>query len=290
MVPPPQYTSVWEAVTRLRTEQKDPGLFRWPPHVNLLYPFLDVKITDEHEGSIHQEKLMLLAQATEQCEPFRVSLDSFGQFGGKSRGVLWLRPRSFELSENADSTERDVVEPLIRLQSALFQHFPECADQIKQGNFTPHMTVSHYPSLEKAVEGQAHAETWWSPKEFDVTEIYLLKRVGDDGQFQIMATLPLGRTEKQMQLHDPPIPFPDMPMEEEEWVREERMKMKVRRNSKGGRVSQSRSNRNQKERRDKMPSRSTDTPEVIAQKQAERTAKRERLARNAAETQAGYNS
>jgi 2'-5' RNA ligase superfamily len=43
MVPPESSDWAWEMITRCRTELRDPGLFRWPPHVNLLYPFLDIR-------------------------------------------------------------------------------------------------------------------------------------------------------------------------------------------------------------------------------------------------------
>ena len=141
------------------------------------------------------------------------------------------------------------------------------------------MTVSHFPSLQEALVGKEKAEKWWSPQvEFDVTEIYLLKRVGDDGAFKIVATLPLGSAETNMRISNPPAAFPDMPLEEEQWVRDERMKMKARRNGKSnaGR-GRRRSGKKKKERLDRGPSRSADTPEVIAQKRAERAAKRERL-------------
>jgi hypothetical protein len=56
------------------------------------------------------------------------------------------------------------------------------------------------------------------------------------------------------------------------------MKMKARRN--GGRRSRRGGRRRRtRERRERGPSRTRDTPEVIAQKRAERAAKRERLER-----------
>lgn len=294
MVPPAQYKSVWEAVTRVRTELKDPGLFRWPPHCNLLYPFLDIKTSsDEAEEEFSKEKLQLLGQAVTQCEPFRISLDSFGSFGGNTRGVIFLRPRSFEIAATdigetvvAAKEETENEDPLTNLQSALFRHFPECPDQQKHGQFTPHMTVSHFTSLQGALEGKAQAETWWDPVEFDVTEIYLLKRAGDDGQFKIIATLPLGSkhdgSDNNLQIHDPAIVFPDMPLEEEAWVQEGRMKMKARRNGNNGR-GRRRSGQKIKERIDRGPRRrTTDTPEIIAQKRADRAAKRERFTQDTA--------
>ena len=105
MVPPAQYKSAWEAVTKARTELKDPGLFRWPPHANLLYPFLN--IDPNSDDTMHEEKLQLLGQAVSQCEPFRVALDTFGTFGGKSRGVLFLHPRSFEITAASDDNSNN---------------------------------------------------------------------------------------------------------------------------------------------------------------------------------------
>ena len=300
MVPPPHNKSVWEVVTKARTELKDPGLFRWPPHANLLYPFLNIDSSSDE--TIHKETLKLLGQAVSECDPFRVALDTFGTFGGKSRGVLSLHPQSSAIGakshpdsdNNSNKPELDVddsnrptyLEPLIALQSTLFRDFPECPDQQKQGKFTPHMTISHFPSLKEALAGKTQVESWWSPPvEFDVTEIYLLKRVGDDGAFKIVATLPLGSAGNNtgIQVHTPPIAFPDMPLEEEGWVREERMKMKARRNgNSNGRRGRRRSGKKKKERMDRGPSRSVNTPEVIAQKRAERAAKRERLSQEAA--------
>lgn len=109
----------------------------------------------------------------------------------------------------------------------------------------------------------------------------MLKRVGDDdGEFKIVCTLPLGKqvTYKDIIIHDPTLEFPAMPLVEEDWVYEERMKMKARRN--GGRRSRRGGRRlRTRERRERGPSRTRDTPEVIAQKRAERAAKRERLER-----------
>ncbi len=301
LVPESKYDDVWKAVTKARTELKDPGLFRWPPHANILYPFFDIK--PKNDSIIDEGKLDLLRQAIQKCDPFRVSLDSLGTFGGKSRGVLYLYPRSFNqpscdggVSDEAlkeeditpmdvdfSDTSSEVEQPLIELQSTLQEFLPECNDSVKNGKFTPHITLSHFHSLHDALEGQTKIESWWKPLEFDVNEIYLLKRVGDDGQFKILATLPLGSiTSEKFKVHDPPIAFPHMPEEEVDWVREERMKLKARRNGNGRRGK--RKSRRTKRRGpvDRGPSKSRDSPDVIAQKRADRAAKRERLAQEAA--------
>ena len=247
MVPKSKDATVWEAITRARTELRDPGLYRWPPHANILYPFLDIQPKNPtsdavdagkmSDAVVDAVKLNLLSDAVKKCEPFRVVVDSFGTFGGRNRGVLYLEPRSSACcgSSSPDNVvdqrgDDNSVQPLIQLQALLQEVFPECPDQVRSGTFTPHMTLSHFSSLQDALEGQKKLETWWKPLEFDVEEIYVLKRVGDDGQFKILATLPLGNHggASMVQVYDPLLAFPGMPLEEEDWVREERMQLKVK--------------------------------------------------------------
>lgn len=103
-----------------------------------------------------------------------------------------------------------------------------CKDQKKQGSFTPHMTISHYANITDALASKAEVQSNWEPVSFRVYEVYLLERKGDDGQFLVRGTIPLGPG-SVVKLHDQPTPFPDMPFEEEEWVLSERLQMKDRR-------------------------------------------------------------
>lgn len=269
----PSAIDVWEQVTKARTQLKDPGLFRWPPHVNLLYPFIDIK---SDEGlTVDAEIVSRLEAATKRVEPFTVTLEQFGTFGGKTRGILWLYPSS--LAE-------DGSEPVHTLYQSLEQEFPVCA--VGNRDFSPHMTLSHFESLQEAEAAQTEIEMWW-PKEglkFELNEVYLLQRKGDNGQFMRMASLRLGQ-HSAVQIHDPPLPFPDMPTVEEDWVLAERMKLKARRNgprrSKKAAVPGENGPRRSKKAAlpgenvsRRGPRRSTDTPAEIAAKRATRTAKR----------------
>lgn len=301
MVPPAKFKDEWAQITKARTQLKDPGLFRWPPHANIMYPFIDMLEPELYDdANIDKDEVIFktlntLQSVIEKFPPFKVSAASLGTFGGKGRGVLYLNPSSLR----EESSSNDCKEPLVALQSELEGAFPDCNDQRKHGKYTPHMTLSHFPSLESALEAKEQIEEWWTPIQFDVSEVYFLKREGDGGQFKIVATLKLGdapqegrvveepdiNQESQSRfrniiIHDPPLAFPDMPTEEEDWVHEERMKLKARRNGNGNR--QRRSGRREKKRLDRGPSRSTDTPEEIARKRAERAAKRERRAREVA--------
>lgn len=304
---------VWDTLTRMRTALRDPGFFRWPPHANLLYPFVDIAQSssptikadaddDNSDGEEKYDEIVLskvrksLEKAVEGCRPFQVHLDTFGKFGGKGRGILYLYPRSSRRQQaredaakistgtavNCAGDEEDEkivgytnleeeigVEPIVELQSALQRQFPQCKDH---GQFTPHMTLSHFASLEEAQAAQAQfeSEEWWNDDNdeassslslssmcFTVNEIYVLKREGDEGQFKILMTVPLGSGQdevddrgnvgmcgimntvaksgtsggggsKAVQIHDPPIAFPSMPLVEKGWVLEERMKLKQR--------------------------------------------------------------
>lgn len=311
LVPPPIAEEVWTAVTKARIELRDPGLYRWPPHANLIYPFLSLRsampsmeeqeepIGSDNRGgkAVDPDIVQHLRNATKHIEPFSVSLETLGTFGGNHRGVLWLYPRSFRdeqetsLSSSDNTSSPSIREPLYELQELLVKEFPTCKDQSKQRDFSPHITLSHFPSLEEAEVAKDQIKTWWSGQTFLCTEIYLLERRDDNGQFLRVATLKLGEHNgghngsdgNGIVLHDPPEAFPAMPTVEEEWVRDERMKMKERRNRSGRRRGPQRARNGAGKTRTNRDSRGTsriiDTPEIIEQKRADRKAKRERLER-----------
>jgi len=282
MVPPESADRVWDALTKARTECRDPGLFRWPPHANLLYPFLDgYALSASNNGgedddgtdanSLSEESTIVkssppaidasilhrLEAACRDFDPFNVRLHRFGTFGGAKRGVLWIYPDSSMPPNNDDDEgnseeekgsahEAFVVEPLKQLQARLEEQFPMCNDQRKVGGtFSPHMTISHFVNLDAALKAQEDVESWWpgssstassSPLEFLLDRVYLLYRKGDDGQFQIVAEIPLGggdgassSTATTSITHYPPRPFVHMPTEEIDWVRSARMELKSRR-------------------------------------------------------------
>lgn len=235
LVPPPSATHAWEQLMAVRKECKDPGYYRWPPHANIVYPYLepiydkDSKESKDEQRTKFRNKIAIqLSKAASKVAPFEVTIDTFGTFGGKQRGVLWGYPRSEYIQKDTDDKEKD-EEPLIALHSALEEHFPMCKDQRKGGAFHPHMTVSHYASNDDALAAKEKVLANWESVSFNVKEIYLLERRGDDGQFKIAATIPLGNESSGVEFHNPPTPFPAMPETEAEWVYNERMEMKSRR-------------------------------------------------------------
>ena len=298
IVPPPEYYEVWQRISNMRETLQDPGYFRWPPHVNLLYPFLKCDQSKETLVQVVEQ----IHSATKVCPPFHVSMNSFGTFGGKHRGVLWLYPdgtnrvyseENNNLHDVDENLNDDNQTPLRILHRHLEEAFPMCLDLSQKGEggqFYPHMTLSHFETLQAARDAQTYLEKkQFSLKglDFFMDRVYLLKRSGDGGQFERLAEVGLG-PDSTTTIYDPPQRFPSMPQEEADWVYEERMKLKARRNGNGrggGRLRRRRrhgardgpNSGNDGTRQDTRKTR--DSPEVIAAKRAERQAKRERLER-----------
>ncbi|KAL7557012.1 hypothetical protein ACA910_014229 [Epithemia clementina (nom. ined.)] len=293
MVPPPSYVQVWQSVSSMRELLRDPGLFRWPPHVNLLYPFVDLEAMteqDEEDGkqdktsSRLEETVGRLRAATQEISPFSVSLNAFGTFGGRNRGVLWLYPDSGTIRAKEGGSGDSTLLPLMELHAKLEVQFPMCQDLSHKGGggkFSPHMTLSHFENLTDALAAQAMLEENFVLDElsFLMDRIYLLQRKGDGGQFHRVAEIYLGSNnyanKQGFEIHQTPLPFPEMPTTEVDWVYQERMALKKRRNWSGNNRG-SRKNRRGR-RRDDGP-RVPDTPEEIERKRSERRLKRERLA------------
>jgi len=277
-----QRRKVWDTVSSMRQRMKDPGYYRWPPHINLLYPFVQLDIElDSSSSSKHQQEEHHEDQEQQQKEqhvqaivdklqiavdracpdgPFTVALNTYGIFGGKNRGVLWLDPQPVVPRTAAVSSvstgEANVVaaddddNPLQRLYHALLEEFPvlskkkTVADSASSSSsFTPHMTVSHFENKDGALQGQQILEEEYGygrslNLSFLLDRIYVLERHGDNGQFHRVAEIAVKTTTTtssaapQTRLYNPPEPFPDMPTTEEEWVHEERMKLKQRRKKK----------------------------------------------------------
>ena len=172
LVPP---EAAWHDLQSARRQLRDKGLYRWPPHINLLYPL----VPPAHFA----EAVDAVAPVLRDFDPFSVTLDSLGVFGGRARGVLYVGPRA------------DDVEKLRALQDALQRALPACHHQQRDGVFTPHLTLSHFPSAD-AAEAAKEALAGLSVT-FDCDDaVYLMRREGGAGQFERVASLPLGRAHR----------------------------------------------------------------------------------------------
>lgn len=241
-------TCAWEPIMQCRRELQDPQYYRWPPHINLLYPFLDISPLlkkeppnetvrdgasecgtldwENDDDGLMQTIIQTLADACSTCEPFQVELAKFGTFGGKQRGVLWLDP---EIITTTKIDTRERANPLIDLQATLAQSFPQYSTASRP--FRPHMTVTHTATLNSAHAAEQHVQRWWRSVSFTVDRIHLLHRAGPDDPFRCVAHVALGENAAapRATVYSPPKAFDGMPAVEEDWVQTSRKALQQRR-------------------------------------------------------------
>ena len=176
LIPPDE---AWPPIQEARKLVRDKGLWRWPPHANLLYPFVAPRL--------FRAAAERLALAVGGVEPFDVRLRELRIFKHPRSATLWLHPEPSR--ENA----------LIELQAALQSAIPHADQQTAGhgGSFTAHMTVGSFPSEEAALAAKEEimAAALWDAEEgvtFTVTEVVVMARDGAEGQFEPRWRIPLG--------------------------------------------------------------------------------------------------
>ena len=251
IVPPSRDESIWLQLQSIRYSLGDKGYFRWPPHVNVVYPFLAPESYDEYLPSLEQEISTL--------HPFHITLSHFNTFGGSKRGVLWLQP----IARNVDSEDgTHSAEIFANLYSHIQNALQKIEIPISSKPFVPHMTVCHCDSQEMALSKMATVSAEYKLVSFEVSELVVLERRGDGGQFHIAWRFPLlGRIPESVSSSRIFERFPHLPELEEDWVREARLNFRARAKGKVKGVHGAR-----------RPS--SDSPEVIEQKRAARAKKK----------------
>jgi len=154
----PDDSSAWERIQNIRRTH-DKQFERWPPHVNLLYPFVD------HFNAPAASALScVLAEAPRFCITF-TKLSYFKH--GKSCTV-WLSP------DDAGAKR------LKQLQGALEQCFPQCNDLARRSSpgspsaFQPHLTVGQFRNESQAKSFIQSAA--WAPVTIEVDRLSVLSR------------------------------------------------------------------------------------------------------------------
>ena len=180
LIPPDE---VWPAIQAARTLVRDRGLWRWPPHANLLYPF----VAPQHFYAAAHE----LAAATASVAPFDLTLSDFRVFvHSKRSATLWLHP------------EPSRPDALVELQAALQAAVPQANTQTSAhgGVFTAHFTIGHFAGEAAALAARdailAYADLWPPAGiTFRVDAAVLMARDGPDGQFEPRWRVRLGQPE-----------------------------------------------------------------------------------------------
>jgi hypothetical protein len=165
--------NAWPAIQAVRAA-RDKAFARWPPHINLLYPFVPEEVLPAAAA--------LAAAALAAVAPPRVALRAVGQFGGGRGGGGG---------------------GLAAMHAALARVFPHCDDWAAHGGqYAPHLSLAQSGgrggrggrggagrrpggdareaaagSLSPAAEVEAAlAAAGWSGAEFDVTHVFMIAR------------------------------------------------------------------------------------------------------------------
>lgn len=170
IIPP---RAVWEPIQRIRQDH-DPAFTRWPPHANLLYPF----VADEHFPVVAER----LAQELADCGPLTVTLAEFGYFRHSQRSVtVWLRP---------DISPAGALDAIWdRLERA----FPQC--RRKDGGRQAHLSVAKAkPRNDREVDKLvASFRAGWEPIVFEIDRLSIISRAGFEDPFHERFHVLLGK-------------------------------------------------------------------------------------------------
>lgn len=169
-VPPADCAQI-DSIQKIRAEH-DKSFKRWPPHINLLYPFLEEPLA--RRAAYH------LKDAVAQHAPFVVELEEFKTFEHRKSSTVWLSPGSSR--------------PWIALQADMQQQLPHCDQQSTvSSGFTPHLSVAQYRESQRA-DMREQIKDWaqdWSAPSMMVSDVALMNR-RDDEPFEVHHRLPLG--------------------------------------------------------------------------------------------------
>jgi poly(A) polymerase len=115
--------------------QYDPSFNRWPPHINLLWPFFDLTDNEDEERNI----LLPLRLALAQHQPFNVQIEKIDTF--KENHVTFM-----QLNSSSKTTVH-------RLYERLKELFPQCCTH-NRNSYNPHMTIAQANHAKKLNETQ----------------------------------------------------------------------------------------------------------------------------------------
>jgi hypothetical protein len=184
-----------EAVRRVH----DKHFARWPPHINLLYPFLasPSEIVDPGDGNpypqLKRSIRLRIEEAVRSLSSFHVHLraDSLGVFShAPRRETVWLDP---------------ATQSVHQLQAALQAEFVEC--DADQRPYTPHLSVGQVNSIKGAQQiGEEIKDSITgflaskdeAPDSLDwhVDKVYVLERNGYHDRFKLVGSIVLGNEQQ----------------------------------------------------------------------------------------------
>ena len=188
LLPSSSITSPIEAVRSVY----DKNFKRWPPHINLIYPFLvaPLETSDSNTPRLSQAIQARLEKATSGIQAFQVELDA-------------ERPGVFTHSYTSKTVWLGPVpdENVKRLQAALQAEFTECNSD--QRAFTPHLSLGQ-ARTDKVVEqisreiGNGFAslnlqEATAKSLGWCIDKVYVIERKGFHDRFTVVGSVDLAQ-------------------------------------------------------------------------------------------------
>ena len=163
---PPE--SAWDPIQKIRRKY-DRQVRRWMPHINLLYPFRPPEAFDE--------AVEILGGVCAAVAPFSLTLSTLRSFSHRrGNATMWLEPRP--------------ADPLVNLQAALLEGFPDCNDTSRfPDGFTPHLSVGQAKGRAQLEGRLKDLQQDWTPLTFTVREAALIHRRRKE-PFHVAARLP----------------------------------------------------------------------------------------------------
>ncbi|CAM4806452.1 unnamed protein product [Rotaria magnacalcarata] len=165
--------NTWPLIDPCR-QQYDPSFDRWPPHINLLWPFFDLADCEEDQENILLPLRLLLCQ----YESFSAEIDEIDSF--VENKTIYMK-----LNQHSENQVK-------QLQAQLVKLFPQCSKNNRH-TYNPHMTIGQFENEENFKDAKSSLilnESF----QFPVHHVYILQRPHDNDAepFHIAYQLPLG--------------------------------------------------------------------------------------------------
>ncbi|KAI0557619.1 polynucleotide adenylyltransferase [Gracilaria domingensis] len=128
---------VQECVDTLWRAEYDPSYQKWPPHVNLLYPFVNVEAIPEVCSSIRNA---LTIQAYELPASLPMEMGGVGTFKHKSSHTVFLSPADGQFGKLHEIVRRSV--------SQRYGMNSRTSSARRRSDYTPHMTIAKLKGYE----------------------------------------------------------------------------------------------------------------------------------------------